>query len=70
MQCGGMNRPRCARCGDVIGVYEPLRLFLSDDTVIEGSWLTLRAELQQEGSIAFHHQCLSVTEGPEEQRVP
>ena len=65
-----MNRPRCALCGDVIGVYEPLRLFLSDDTMIEGSCLTLRGELQQEGSIAFHHQCLSVAERPEEQRVP
>jgi hypothetical protein len=64
-----MNQPLCARCGDVIGVYEPLRVFLSDDTMLEGSRLTLGAELQQAGSIAFHYQCRSVAEGPEEQHA-
>jgi hypothetical protein len=41
----------------VIGVYEPIRVFLSDDTMLEGSRLTLSAELNRAGSIAFHHRC-------------
>jgi hypothetical protein len=65
-----MNQLRCARCDDVIGVYEPVRVFLIDDTMLEGSRLTLGAELQQAGSIAFHYQCCrSVAEGPEEQHA-
>src|ERR1019366_8875470 len=53
----GVNQLHCALCGHVIGVYEPIRVFLSDDTMLEGSRLTLSAELNRAGSIAFHHRC-------------
>jgi hypothetical protein len=52
-----VNQLRCVLCGDVIGVYEPIRMFLSDDTMLQGSRLTLSEELHRAGSIAFHHRC-------------
>jgi hypothetical protein len=53
----GMDRPRCAYCGEVIAVYEPMPLILSDGGEVEGSRLTLRAELESERSVALHQGC-------------
>jgi hypothetical protein len=52
-----MDRARCARCGDVIGVYEPLRVITADGRRVRGSPLTLSSELGLPGSSAFHEQC-------------
>jgi len=64
-----MERLRCAHCGDVIGVYEPLRVILSDGAELNGSRLTLGTELESEGRLAFHERCYgSVADDPEQQR--
>lgn len=52
-----MDRLCCARCGDVIGVYEPARVILDDGSELPGSLLTLRSELAAPGSIAVHERC-------------
>ena len=53
----GTDRLRCAHCEDVIGVYEPLCVILSDGGVVDGSWLTRGRELEREGGVAFHERC-------------
>lgn len=56
-----MDVLRCARCGEVIGVYEPARLVLDDGTELQGSPLTLRSRPEREspGTIAVHERCPS-----------
>jgi hypothetical protein len=48
---------RCAHCGEVIGVYESIRVVLSDGTSQRGSKLTLRGALDSPGNIAVHEAC-------------
>ena len=52
-----MSFPRCAQCGDVIGVYEPARVTLADGTELRGSWVTLRSALELTGISAVHEHC-------------
>jgi hypothetical protein len=52
----------CAHCGDVIGIYEPIRVTPGDGTELGGSRLTLRSELDQPGSIALHERCYRALE--------
>ena len=47
----------CKSCGDVIGMYEPMRLILRDGSERTGSRLTLRDELSQPGSVVLHEGC-------------
>jgi hypothetical protein len=49
-----MDWLRCVHCGEVIGVYDPV--FLSDGSELEGSKLTLGAELERAGIVAFDEQ--------------
>lgn len=56
-QGGRVDPPRCARCGDVIGVYEPLCVVTADGRQLRGSQLTLSRELGLPGSPAFHELC-------------
>jgi hypothetical protein len=51
------DRPRCLYCGDIVGVYEPARLLLSDGTEHHGSALTLAEELGMPGGILVHERC-------------
>lgn len=48
---------RCGRCGEVIGMYEPAHFVLADGSQLSGSPLSLRAEREQAGSVAFHEHC-------------
>jgi hypothetical protein len=52
-----MERVRCARCSEVIGVYEPVRMVLRGGGEFSGSLLTLHSELERPGSIALHATC-------------
>ena len=52
-----MDRLRCAHCGDIIGVYEPMRLLAPDGTDRRGSRLTLGDQLDVPGSTALHEYC-------------
>jgi hypothetical protein len=54
------DRPRCAHCGDIIGVYEPARLRLADGTTIGVPPLTLWAEPVASGSVVLHATCSDV----------
>jgi len=56
----------CARCGDRIGVYEPLWLELADGTACTGSYIGLRTG-PQEWSRLWHLGCLPIEELPEVQ---
>ncbi len=51
------DRPRCVHCGEIVGVYEPARLLLSDGTERHGSALTLRDQLKTPGGIIVHERC-------------
>ena len=61
-----MDRSRCAHCGEIVGVYEPMRLLLPDGTHRPGSRLTLRDQLDAPGSTAVHERCY---EAPEQRRT-
>lgn len=51
----GERRLRCARCGDVIGIYEPL-IVVSGDRVRETS-LAAEPELPLAGAEHYHRAC-------------
>lgn len=53
---------RCARCNDVIGVYERMVLILADGSLREGSPLTLDAEFGDPRTITIHEQCRGAQE--------
>ena len=57
-----MNRVRCVRCNDVIGVYEPMVVILAGGGRYSGSPLTLKAELEEPRNIAIHEQCWDARE--------
>lgn len=52
-----MDRLRCDRCGEIIGVYEPARLVLPDGRCICGSALTLRGQARAAGTVVLHEAC-------------
>ncbi len=52
-----MDHPRCARCQDIIGVYEPMMVILRDGNECAGSRLTLESELNEPGSVTLHDHC-------------
>ena len=54
------DRPRCAHCGEIIGVYEPARLQLADGTTLRVSPSTLWAEPVAPGSVLLHATCSEV----------
>ena len=54
------DRPRCAHCGEIIGVYEPARLRLADGTTLRVSPSTLWAEPVAPGSVPLHAACSEV----------
>ncbi len=48
----------CARCGDRIGVYEPLWIALADGTLRASSYLNLDEHELDERARLWHHGCL------------
>ncbi len=52
-----MEQLRCAACGEVIGVYEPMLAILPDGSERAGSRLTLDSELEHRTSVAVHERC-------------
>jgi hypothetical protein len=49
----------CARCGDRIGVYEPLWLELADGTLQSSSFLSLDQYASHAQARVWHHGCLA-----------
>ena len=52
-----MVQVRCVHCGEVVGVYEPARLLLSDGTERPGSLLGLGELLQAPRAVVVHERC-------------
>jgi hypothetical protein len=52
-----MDRLLCARCREIIGVYEPIWAMASDASERAGSRLTLGCELRSPDSVAVHERC-------------
>jgi hypothetical protein len=52
-----MERWLCAYCGEIVGVYEPIRVLLPDGGDAHGSLIKLDAELQAPGVIVLHEGC-------------
>ncbi len=52
-----MEHLRCASCGNVIGVYEPMLVMLPDGSEHVGTRLTLDSELEHPQSVALHEHC-------------
>jgi hypothetical protein len=52
-----MERLCCAYCGEIMGVYEPIRVLLPDASERHGSLLKLEVELQVPGVFAVHEGC-------------
>lgn len=48
---------RCAQCGEVIGIYEPILVAFDDGTMCEGSLLTVAEELDHPGTAILHEAC-------------
>jgi len=61
------DRPRCVHCGEIIGVYEPARLVLSDGITLRVSPTTLGAEPLAPGGVLVHESCYRALahEGPD-----
>lgn len=58
-----MDHPsRCAYCGGIIGVYEPVRVIVADGTELKGSSLMLGEQLGALGSVALHAGCYDAFE--------
>ena len=57
-----MDPPRCAYCQDIVGVYEPVRVLLSDGSNRRGSALTLGGKLAAPGGIVMHERCYEAFE--------
>ena len=60
-----MDRLRCEYCGEIVGVYEPMRLLLPDGRDRRGSPLMLGDQLDVPGSTVVHERCYEAfdTEG-------
>ncbi len=52
-----MERPRCAHCYEILGVYEPVRVIQHDGTELDGSALTLGEQLGAPGNVVLHARC-------------
>jgi hypothetical protein len=51
------DKKRCAQCGEVIGVYEPVLVAFDDGTMCEGSLLTVGDALDRPGTAILHEAC-------------
>jgi hypothetical protein len=51
-----IDRVRCSRCGDLIGVYEPM-VMLADGAPPRLSALFLEPDLAGEGAVLLHRGC-------------
>jgi hypothetical protein len=59
--------PRCARCGDAIGVYEPVWWELSDGSITDSGLLALGYDPGRHSDSRFYHRgCLAPEEVPRE----
>jgi hypothetical protein len=54
LQDGDLDRLGCAHSGEIVGVYEPMRLLLADGRDRRGSPLTPGDQLEAPGSTAVH----------------
>jgi hypothetical protein len=52
-----MDSPRCVRCHDIIGVYEPTVVILPDGGKRTGSPLSLGPELADPWNTVIHERC-------------
>ena len=52
---GGVERPRCSYCKDVLGVYEPIVAVGADDLPRATSWL-VEGNRWPQGTV-FHKEC-------------
>lgn len=52
-----MDRLRCGYCGEIVGVYEPIRLLLPDGSDRRGGVLSLGDQLAAPGSTVVHEGC-------------
>ena len=59
---------RCARCGDLIGVYEPMWSEQPDGSIVDSALLTIGEDACKEHAHSrfFHHGCLAPAEVPRE----
>ena len=63
-----LAHPRCAHCGDRIGIYEPMWMQQADGTLANTTVLNLEDGLWQEQSARFFHVgCLAPDEIPHSQ---
>ena len=60
--------PTCARCGDPIGVYEPMWWEQPDGSIVDSARLALGEDARSGGARSrfFHHGCLAPAEVPRE----
>jgi len=60
--------PRCAGCGERIGVYEPMWWEGSDGSIVESSLLAVGEDARggRAHSRFYHHGCLAPDEAPRE----
>lgn len=52
-----VDRLRCVYCGEIVGVYEPIRLSLADGSDRRGSALSLSDLLAAPGRAVVHEHC-------------
>ena len=52
-----MDRLRCIYCGEIVGVYEPIRLLLADGSDRRGSTLSLGDQLAAPCRAVVHERC-------------
>ena len=50
------DRPRCTRCGDVVGAFEPAVFVLGETRLVYGSSLSVSREVRR-GAAASHLAC-------------
>jgi len=55
---GGRPHGVCDRCGDVIGVYEPVWIEHDDGRITEGSLLGLDSDSRRKVRRTFHRDCV------------
>jgi hypothetical protein len=57
-----MGRRHCAHCGEIVGMYERMRLLVPDGSDLDGSPLTLGEQLDAPGSTVLHERCYELFE--------
>ncbi len=61
-----MESPRCERCGDGIGFFEPMLWLVPDGSIVAAALLAVGedARLSHEESRFYHPACLASAETP------